>query len=120
MVRRTASMESQTPHDVTGLAVMVGEIRGQMREVVHTLNNVSSKLDSIGREVISMGPLAADIAEVKGELKAASVKIELLEKAKNKQEGVTGFLDWLFKNWPGIIGFLLLIGLLLRSEGLIK
>jgi hypothetical protein len=36
------------PIDTTG--IMLGELKGQMREVVHTLNNMSMKLDGLSRE----------------------------------------------------------------------
>lgn len=113
-------METQLPNDVTSLAVMVGEIRGQMREVVHTLNNVSSKIDGLSREVIAMGPLAAEIAELKGDIKLAKAEIDILKEIKSEQKGATNLITWFFKNWPGIIGFLILLLLLARTEGVIK
>ncbi len=107
----------QLPNDVTSLAVMVGEIRGQMREVVHTLNNVSSKIDGLSREVIAMGPLAAQIAEVKGELNLARSEINALKEDKNKRDGAVGLANWFFKNWPGVLGFMVLVGIILKMQG---
>jgi rubrerythrin len=120
MARRRSTVDDTMPNDVTSLAVMVGEIRGQMREVVHTLNNVSAKIDGLSREVIAMGPLAADIAELRGDLKLARNEIELLKETKYKTEGATGLINWVFKNWPGIMGFILLVGLILKVGGYIK
>lgn len=113
-------MDDKLPNDVTSLAVMVGEIRGQMREVVHTLNNVSAKIDGLSREVVAMGPLAADIAELRGELKLAMNEIDALKQARSRNEGATGLINWVFKNWPGIIGFILLVGIVLKSQGYLK
>lgn len=48
--------------------MILGEMRGQLREVVHTLNGQSMKMDALAREVIALGPLAADIAEIKSRL----------------------------------------------------
>ena len=108
------------PQDVTSLAVMVGEIRGQMREVVHTLNNVSGKIDGLSREVVAMGPLAAEIAELRGEIKLAKAEIDILKEIKAQHKGATNLVDWLFRNWPGLAGFILLLGILLRIEGAFK
>lgn len=113
-------MDDKLPNDVTSLAVMVGEIRGQMREVVHTLNNVSAKIDGLSREVIAMGPLAADIAELRGDLRLALNEIDALKQARNRNEGATGLINWVFKNWPGIIGFILLVGIVFKSQGYLK
>jgi uncharacterized coiled-coil DUF342 family protein len=110
-------MSEQLPQDVTNLAVMVGEMRGQMRELVHTLNNVSGKIDGLSREVISMGPLAAEIAEVKGDIKLVQTEINLLKSERDQRKGAVGLVEWLVKHWPGVLGFFVLLGLLLKTEG---
>ena len=69
---------------------MVGEMRGQLREVVHTLNNVSSKIDGLSREVIAMGPLAAELAEVKGEIKLAQAEIAALKSERDQRKAWAG------------------------------
>lgn len=48
--------------------MVLGEMRGQLREVVHTLNNLSGKFDQLTREVIALGPLAADILQLKADV----------------------------------------------------
>lgn len=108
-------MPDQPLPEVTGLAVMVGEMRGQLREVVHTLNNVSSKIDGLSREVISMGPIAADLAEVRGEIKLVRAEVDSLRSDRDQRKGATGMLDWIVRNWPGVLGFLFLIFLILKS-----
>lgn len=110
-------MSDTIPQDLTGLAVMVGEMRGQLREVVHTLNNVSGKIDGLSREVIAMGPIAAELAELKAEIKLTAAEVAILKSDKDQRTGATNFVAWIFKNWPGVVGFLLLIGIILRSQG---
>lgn len=102
-------MSDPLPENVTALAVMVGEMRGQLREVVHTLNNVSSKIDGLSREVIAMGPLAAEIASIRGELKLAQSEIGSLKSERDQRKGAAGLVEWVMKHWPGVIGFLVLI-----------
>ena len=108
---------AKAEQDVTSLAVMVGEMRGQLREVVHTMNNVSSKIDGLSREVISLGPIAADIAEIKAEVRLNKTEIEALKKDRDERTGASNLISWVFRNWPGVVGFVLLIGILLRAEG---
>jgi rubrerythrin len=103
------------PTDVTSLAVMVGEIRGQMREVVHTLNNVSSKIDGLSKEVTAMGPLAADIAELRGEVKLAQQEISVIKEAAFQRKGATNLIDWIFKNWIGLAGFVAVIAFMVKE-----
>lgn len=115
--RKSGPMSETMPQDLTGLAVMVGEMRGQMREAIHTLNNVSAKIDGLSREVVAMGPLAAEIAEIKGELKLAQVEIGSLKSDRDRRTGATNLAAWVIRNWPGVLGFLLLVGIILRSNG---
>lgn len=67
----------------TSQDMILGEMRGQLREVVHGLNNLSSKVDGLSREVIGLGPLAAEIGELK-------TRVAQLEAANNRSEGAKG------------------------------
>lgn len=108
-------MNEAMPHDTTSLAVMVGEMRGQLREVVHTLNNVSGKIDGLSREVIAMGPLATQLAELKGEMQLAKVEIDSLKSERDQRKGAVGLIDWVVKHWPGVLGFAFLIFIIMQS-----
>lgn len=55
--------------------MILGELRGQVRELVHGVNNLNGKFDGLTREVIALGPLAGDIQQLKAdvaELKATA------------------------------------------------
>lgn len=77
------------PADPNGM--ILGEMRGQLREMVHSVNNLSTKFDSLSREVIGLGALASDI----GELKA---KVAALEAEKNQRDGATGVIGIILKS----------------------
>ena len=64
----------------------IGEIRGQLRELVHSVNNTSQKVDAIGEKVI----LAAALPEVVNGLAA---RITALEIDRNRREGATGIIS---------------------------
>lgn len=91
-------------------AMILGEMRGQLREIVHGQNNLAMKVDGLSREVITLTALAADMADMK-------LRLKVLEEKGQQQTGAANLLSWVLKNWPGILGFILLIGLILRTEG---
>lgn len=72
---------SRGPADPTVSNDMIlGELRGQVRELVHGVNNLSGKFDALTREVIALGPIAADIQKLKAD-------VEELKSSSNKQSG---------------------------------
>lgn len=62
--------------------LIIGEMRGQLREVVHSVNNLGSKFDGLAREVMSLATLA-------GEMGKLQAKVEMLEATKLRSEGAT-------------------------------
>lgn len=103
-------MADQPRLEDTSHAMILGEMRGQLRELVHGQNNLSAKVDGLSREVITLTALAADMADMKSRLK-------VVEELNSQRKGAASLVEWVFKNWPGILGFIFLIGLLLRTEG---
>lgn len=91
-------------------AMILGEMRGQLRELVHSQNNLSAKFDGLTREVITLTALATDIADMK-------LRLKVLEERGQQQRGAASLVDWVFKNWPGIVGFIALIVVILRDQG---
>lgn len=57
-----------------GIAMLLGEIRGQMRELIHSTNNTSAKLDAIG------------------------LRVAALEAEKQRRDGATGALALILKS----------------------
>lgn len=91
-------------------AMILGEMRGQLRELVHSQNNLSSKFDGLSREVFTLTALATDIADMK-------LRLKVLEEKGQQQTGAANLISWGFKNWPGVVGFFALIAVILRAEG---
>lgn len=91
-------------------AMILGEMRGQLRELVHSQNNLSAKFDGLSREVIGLAPLATDIADLK-------LRLKVLEDRGQQQRGAASLIDWAFRNWPGIVGFIVLLGFVLKNQG---
>jgi hypothetical protein len=111
---------SDVPEDTTH-AMILGEMRGQLREVVHGLNNLSGKFDGLSREVIGLAGLAKDVIEIKTQLaqetKDLRDEIDKLKSERDQRTGAANLVTWGFKNWPGVVGFIVLLGIILRSNG---
>lgn len=71
--------------------MILGEMRGQLREVVHAVNNLSQKFDGLSREVIGLGVVATKMAEMEARL----IK---LETADHKREGAVGVVQVMLKS----------------------
>jgi hypothetical protein len=98
-------MEDNSTH-----AMILGEMRGQLRELVHSQNNLSSKFDGLSREVFALTALASDMADMK-------MRLKVLEEKGQQQVGAANLINWAFRNWPGVLGFFALIAVILRLEG---
>lgn len=60
--------------------MVLGEMRGQLREVVHSMNNLSAKFDGLSREVIGLSAMAGDLLDMKARMK-------VIEEKLNRQDG---------------------------------
>jgi Tfp pilus assembly protein PilN len=103
-------MPEQQEFNDASHAMILGEMRGQLRELVHGQNNLSAKVDGLSREVITLTALAADMADLK-------MRLKVIEERNSQQRGAVNLVEWLVKNWPGMLGFVLLLAILLRAQG---
>lgn len=81
-------MMAEQPENV---AFAIGEIRGQLREVIHTMNNTAQKVDAIGEKVI----LAAALPEM---VSGLAVRLSALEAKENRREGATGIVSTIMRS----------------------
>lgn len=101
---------SQDETSVAAQAMILGEMRGQLRELVHSQNNLATKFDVLSKEVFTLAALAGDMADLK-------LRLKVLEEKGQQQTGAANLINWVLRNWPGILGFGALIILILRTEG---
>lgn len=73
------------------VAFAIGEIRGQLREVIHTMNNTAQKVDAIGEKVM----LAAALPEAMTNL---SARLTALEAERNRRDGATGIISTIMRS----------------------
>lgn len=63
-------------------------------------NRMENDVERIGKLVIENGK-----------------RLTALETDKNRRDGAMSGVDWLFKNWPGVIAFFAVIVVILESTG---
>lgn len=80
----------ETPIDVNH-DMILGEMRGQLREVVHSMNSLTQKFDGLTREVIGLVALSGDVSALIG-------RVAKLEKAQDRREGAAGIVEDLLRS----------------------
>lgn len=83
--------------DTASLELLIGEMRGQMRELIHNINNVSQKLEALSQQVAASQNIPADIQALKGEVAELRARVAALEAQENKRAGALGASSWLMK-----------------------
>jgi predicted DNA repair protein MutK len=84
--------------------MMIGEMRGQLREAIHTMNNTSQKIDGLIREVAEIKGVSIVVAAMEVRLKAVENKVETLEADKSRRQGALSLGEWIVRLMPWLIG----------------
>ena len=70
---------------VFGADVMLGEMRGQLKEIIHTTNNTAQKVDGVVRDVAEMRGLPAMVT-------ALTARVTALETERNRRDGASSII----------------------------
>ena len=89
--------------------MILGEMRGQLREVVHSMNSLTQKFDLLSREVIGLAGLGAEMTDVK-------VRMIALEVDRNRRDGAVGVVETMLKS--PLVGWF--VGLAVTGFAIIK
>lgn len=89
--------------------MILGEMRGQLREVVHSMNNLTQKFDGLTREVIGLAGLGSIVA-------ALQKSVAELEKDRDRRDGATGTIAAILKS--PLIGWI--VGLAITGFAILK
>lgn len=84
--------------DLQSLVMAVGEIRGQMRELVHATNNNAQAINGMAVSVAKLETIPADIIEFKAQLAAHEARLAALEAAEHKRKGAVSFWAWFIQS----------------------
>lgn len=78
------------PSDIGALTLAVGEMRGQMRELIHAQNNMATKMESLTEKVLLAQALPVEVARLADTLVSALVRIDALEAERHRNDGAKG------------------------------
>lgn len=109
--------DPMNPNEGRQDAMILGEMRGQLREVVHSMNNLSMKFDGLTREVVALGALATMVGKLEAQTEALDARLKGVETRQNQVTGAAGtikavlnspMLGWLFLGavalWAALTG----------------
>lgn len=85
------------------LTLAVGRMEGQLREVVHTMNNLAQKFEDLARTVDRSAHLPAAVEENKSAITALAVRVTTLEAAENQRKGAITLGSALLKSLPWVV-----------------
>lgn len=88
------SLTSDTP----SMVLMMGEMRGQLRELIHGFNNLSQTVSGLASSVDKSMHLPAEISELKSRVTALEVRMTALETDRSRREAVMGFGQAMFRS----------------------
>ena len=83
-------MPARAPSD-PDTAMMLGEMRGQLRELIHQGNNQAMKNDAVAKALAKLESIPDQLTKIEQRLTA-------LETDKNKRDGAMGFGGWLLRS----------------------
>lgn len=79
------------PPDDTTTALLLGELRGQLRELIHQMSNRAQEATAFARQL-------AKLESVPDRLLAIENRLSTLESDKDKRDGAMGFGSWLLRS----------------------
>jgi predicted nuclease with TOPRIM domain len=97
-----------------------------LRQITDNLRRLNEKMDDQGKAMNAMDVRLAriesnrmdgDVDEMRQMLLRVKDRLAKLEEDKHRRDGAVSALEWVFKNWPGILGFFALIALILGLTG---
>lgn len=90
--------------DLQSLIMAVGEMRGQLREIVHTMNNMAQALNAATTAIAKLETIPANVAKVEADVASLEKRVAALEVAEHKRKGAISFWGWFIQSpVPGVI-----------------
>lgn len=102
----------------TAISVMLGELRGQVREMTHTQNNMLMKLDAIGSQVMQTSVIPEQLASLKTEYTALNLRLTAMELSNSQRAGRDGVIAAVLqsKAFGWVVGAVTTVGLYLNGN----
>lgn len=71
----------------SSMPIMIGEMRGQLRELIHGFNNLSQAMMGLQSSVDKSAHLPGELAELKLRIAALEARMSVIEAEKNQRAG---------------------------------
>lgn len=78
------------PETDPNVIMILGEVRGQLREIIHTMNNQSMKNDAVAKQL-------AKLEGVPEQLSKLDARMTALEQDRYRRDGAMGIGAWLMR-----------------------
>ena len=107
-----------------------------LRQITDALNRAAdrgdrteTKLDEIGKilhkvdnrlTVIENTSIEREVERNRVAIAGLDKRVTLLEATDNKRQGAMGLFEWVLKNWPGLVGFIILVVVIMQVTGRIN
>lgn len=114
-------MAAQTPADAAQMA-MIECLRGIAdgnKKLTTVLEGVQVEVRDVRERLIRIeaSEFKTEIGSVKSDVQNLEMRVDALEHSEHRREGERSAANWLFKNWPGIVAWLAMIGIVLVANG---
>lgn len=96
--------------------MILGEMRGQLREVVHSLNNFTQKFDALTREVVGLVILGNEVTSLNSNVATLKIAVAELQLERSHREGAVGVVETILKS--PLLGWL--VGLAITGIAILK
>lgn len=112
------------PDDHIGRLALIEAMRASTDAVQRLARQVETqdgKLEGIKDQLAEMKTSIALLQQssLKSDVEDLKTRLGALEASQQQQRGALGLFEWVLKNWPGIIGFFVLLAFVAREKGLI-
>lgn len=80
--------------------MLLGELRGQVRELVHSVNNLRQDVGTVFDKMAATQSIPADVLEIKAKIVALDLRVTALEASENQRKGAIGLSTWIVRTVP--------------------
>lgn len=90
-----------------------------LRQITDNLKRLNEKMDKQSDDIRSIDArlIRIESNSVSASVQKLETEMESIKAERNRREGAFGLVEWLFKNWPGILGFFALVFIVLEATG---
>lgn len=86
------------PAAIDSPSLLLGEVRGQLRELIHTMNNTAMKVDALAKDVGSLAKVPEQVADNRAQIAALAARVNALESERDERRGATSVIGTILKS----------------------